>query len=332
MLTTDNIEFVILAAGKSTRNYPHSKGIPHKSLIPFGSRKVIDYIIKELLNSGAKHITIVCSDTKAKEAFQLCFTRERNIEEKFKKNGNIIGLELLQSLYIPDDIQIKYVIQHEPKGLGHAIGLANKQAQGRHLVVRMPDDIVISTKTSDRSSTVSNCIKQYINDNRGGNIFITRQVQDPSRWGIIDEGIFKEKPTSSKSNEAFHTMAILDSAIGKKLEEIATLIDMKDTPEYNAWQTKQTEVHFDKYLNEEISKNPETMSIRTFPIQQSDTYLDCGTLKGYEEALLYTLLKESVYKENNRKTAQILLTDCLIEECNQSNKKQQNNIDKKESN
>ena len=26
MLTTNDLEFVILAAGKSTRNYPHSKG------------------------------------------------------------------------------------------------------------------------------------------------------------------------------------------------------------------------------------------------------------------------------------------------------------------
>ncbi len=39
-MTPENLEFVVLAAGKSTRNYPHSKGIPHKSLVPFGSRKV----------------------------------------------------------------------------------------------------------------------------------------------------------------------------------------------------------------------------------------------------------------------------------------------------
>ena len=56
------------------------------------------------------------------------------------------------------------------------------------------------------------------------------------------------------------------------------------------------------------------MAIRTFPISKTDTYLDCGTLQGYEEALLYTLLKESVFKEKNKQTAQILLIDCMLED------------------
>ncbi|MBD5405207.1 NTP transferase domain-containing protein [bacterium] len=318
MLTTDDLEFVILAAGKSTRNYPHSKGIPHKSLIPFGSRKVIDYIIKELISSGAKHITIVCSDEKAKESFELCFTKEQKIEDKFKKNGNIIGLELLQSLYIPDDVEIKYVIQDKPKGLGHAIGLANKIANGRHLVVRVPDDIVLpnhAVKDAElRKSVVRRCIEKYIADGIGGNMFITRHVKDPSRWGIIDDGIFKEKPKESKSDEAFHTLAIFDKKVAKRLEEIANLIDTVGTEEYNLWETEGKEIHFDKYLNEEVKKDSKNMAIRTFPISKTDTYLDCGTLQGYEEALLYTLLKESVFKEKNKQTAQILLIDCMLED------------------
>ena len=318
MLTTDDLEFIILAAGKSTRNYPHSKGIPHKSLIPLGSRKVIDHIIRELINAGAKHITIVCSDEKAKESFELCFTKEKNIEDKFKKNGNIIGLELLQSLYVPDNVEIKYVIQHEPKGLGHAIGLANKVACGRHLVVRVPDDIVLPNHCAldkeARKSAVCRCIEKYVSDGIGGNMFITRHVKDPSRWGIIEDGIFKEKPSSSKSDEAFNTLAIFDAAIGKKLEEVADKIDTEGTEEYNLWKNEGKEIHFDKYLNEEVKKDPEKMKIRTCPILKTDTYLDCGTLQGYEEALLYTLLKESVFKERNKKTAQILLIDCILEE------------------
>ncbi len=318
MLTANDLEFVILAAGKSTRNYPHSKGIPHKSLIPLGSRKVIDHIIREMINAGAKHITIVCSDEKAKEAFELCFTKEPKIEEKFKKKGNIIGLELLQSVYIPDDVEIKYVIQKEPKGLGHAIGLANKVACGRHLVVRVPDDIVIPDHSiSDeylRKPVVCRCVEKYIKDGIGGNMFITRHVEDPSRWGIIDDGIFKEKPKECKSNEAFQTLAIFDAKVGKRLEEVANLVDTEGTEEYNLWNKEGTEIHFDKYLNEEVKKDPEKMKIRTFPIAKTDTYLDCGTLQGYEEALLYTLLKESVFKEHNKKIAEMLLIDCILED------------------
>ena len=318
MLTTNDLEFVILAAGKSTRNYPHSKGIPHKSLIPLGSRKVIDHIISEIISAGAKQITIVCSDEKAKEAFELCFTKEKKIEDKFKKNGNIIGLELLQSVYVPDDVEIKYVIQKEPKGLGHAIGLANKVAGNRHLVVRIPDDIVIpnhyAPSTELRKPVVRRCIEKYIADGIGGNMFITRHVDNPSRWGIIDDGIFKEKPETSKSNEAFHTLAIFDAKVAKRLEEVATAIDTEGTKEYDLWTKEGKEIHFDKYLNEEVQKDPAKMAIRTFPIANTDTYLDCGTLQGYETALLYTLLKESVFKEQNKETAQKLLIDCIIED------------------
>ena len=87
MLTTNDLEFVILAAGKSTRNYPHSKGIPHKSLVPFGSRKVIDFIMKQIILAGGKHITIVVADNSAVDAFKQCFSREPEIEEKFESKG-----------------------------------------------------------------------------------------------------------------------------------------------------------------------------------------------------------------------------------------------------
>ncbi len=309
MMTTNDLEFVILAAGKSTRNYPHSKGISHKCLMPFGSVKIIDFIMAELLYAGAKHITIVVSDEKAKEAFELAFAREKNIEEKFERSGNVIGLNLLKKVYIPNDVEIKYVIQKEPKGLGHAIGLANKLAGVRHLVVRLPDDIVISTFPDEnvfKNSLIVACVNEYIKGD-GGNMFITRQVEDPSRWGIIENGVFIEKPKESQSKEAFNTMAIFDKKVAARLEEVATLIDTMGTEEYNMWERQGKEIHFDKYLNDEVLKDKALMHIRTFVKRETDKYLDCGTIKGYEEALVYTLLKLSVFKDGNQKIAKEIL-------------------------
>ena len=277
--------------------------------MPFGSVKIIDYIMAELLSVGAKHVTIVVSDEKAKEAFELAFAREKQIEEKFEKNGNKIGLELLKKVYIPDYVEIKYVIQKEPKGLGHAIGLANKLAGGRHLVVRLPDDIVVSTIDNEnvfKNSLIVNCINEYIKGD-GGNMFITRKVEDPSRWGIIENGVFIEKPKESVSKEAFNTMAIFDKKVAKRLENVATLIDTVGTDEYNMWESQGTEIHFNKYLNDEVVKDKENMKIRTFPKRDSDRYLDCGTIKGYEEALVYTLLNLSLFKDNNKATAKDIL-------------------------
>ena len=47
----DNIEFVICCGGESTRNFPHSKGIPHKSLMPFGDMRLIDYVLKDIIDT-----------------------------------------------------------------------------------------------------------------------------------------------------------------------------------------------------------------------------------------------------------------------------------------
>ena len=43
----ENIEFVVACAGKSTRNYPHSKGIAHKCLMPFGDIRLIDCVLQD---------------------------------------------------------------------------------------------------------------------------------------------------------------------------------------------------------------------------------------------------------------------------------------------
>jgi UTP-glucose-1-phosphate uridylyltransferase len=296
------MEFVILAAGKSTRNYPHSKGLPHKSLMPLGSVKFIDRIMKEPIAAGIRHVTIVVADKNAKEAFEACFTREKNIEEKFAKSGNVVALELLQSLYIPDDMDIKYVIQKEPKGLAHATGLAARIAPGRHLAIRMPDDVIISRHVRrEKEPFVASVLKKYMRDGIGGNLFVTRRVPDPKRWGIIEDGKFYEKPQESKSCEAAQCLWIFDRSFAALLAEKAKAADTKGTPEYAAAASGR-EIHHADFLNDFISEHPD-MAIRTYPLGRDEIYLDGGTIQGYEEAMIYALLHESKFARHNRKVA-----------------------------
>ncbi|MEE3003212.1 MAG: sugar phosphate nucleotidyltransferase [Pseudomonadota bacterium] len=292
----EELEFIILAAGKSTRNFPHSKGIPHKSLVPFGSRKIIDHLMSEIISAGGKYITIVVSDDNAKKAFQECFKREEIVENKFKKSNNQIGLELLQSIYIPKDVNIKYVIQKEPKGLAHAIGLAAQEIKNRNLAIMLPDDIII---TNDGISVVKKVVEKYKNDGSKGNLFLTRKVNDISRWGIVENGKLIEKPKTSNSKEAAIMLFILDKVVGTRLIKAAINADTPGTYEYEKWQN-QEEIHHSRYLNEESTKDPESMAIRTFKICDEDIFLDCGTLEGYEKALLYTLTTTSFFREENR--------------------------------
>jgi len=298
----ENIEFVILAAGKSTRNYPHSKGLPHKSLLPIGSVKIIDKIMKEAIEAGVRHITIVVSDEHAKKAFESCFTREEKIERKFEKSGNSVGLELLQSLYVPEDIEIRYVIQKEPKGLAHAIGLAAAAAPGRAILWRYPDDLVVPRHVKRKPRPlVARMLDKYVEEGGRGNMFATRIVDDPARWGVIDNGVFLEKSTTTTSRDASCVAVIVDPSFAALLAEVANRADTGGTAEHKI-ASEGAEIHFANYINDFIAANPE-MRIRAFPMNRDDIYLDGGTIQGYEEAVLYSLLHESRFAKRNRRVA-----------------------------
>jgi len=302
-IDTGNLEFVILAAGKSTRNYPHSKGLPHKSLAPFGSRKVIDHVVSQIIEAGGRHITIVVSNEAVKSAFEACFVREPEIENKFLKKGDTIGLELLKSLYVPENVEIKYVIQPEPRGVGHAVGLVYSKMKNkeRSIVMIWPDDIILSdrytTFPENRASIYKRAVERYVREGGRGNLVITRRVTDPERWGVVLDGFYREKPKGLKSADAGVGCVIIDRDVCAELAKETKALDSGKKVDglvggemipFNA-------------MNRAVERNPKLMRVRSEPMLPSDTYLDCGTLEGYEKSLLYTLLTESKFNRTNFK-------------------------------
>jgi len=286
MKITD-IQFTILAAGKSSRNYPHSKGLPHKSLLPFGSKKIIDYILSEIILAGGKDITLIVSDQSAITAFQENFVREKGVEEKFKSSGNQVGLKLLKNIYLPDDVKINYIIQDKPRGLGHAIAMAAEISPDKHLGIILPDDLIIA---GDGGSIIKKVVDQYVADDRGGNLFLTREVEDVSRWGIIEDGYFKEKPETSVSKASSIMFFILDKKVAAFIyDEMVKLETVKSGQE----------IHYSDYLNHLIKEDPDHMKIRTMPLEANDLYLDCGSIEGYEKSLLFSLLNLSTFRKEN---------------------------------
>jgi UTP-glucose-1-phosphate uridylyltransferase len=300
-MSPENLEFVVLAAGKSTRNYPHSKGILHKSLVPFGSVKVIDFIMKQIVLARGKHVTIVVADEASVNSFKQCFSHEPEIEAKFEAKGKTQALAMLKGVYLPEDMDVKYLIQEKPRGTGHAVGRVYNQIRntGRNIVMIWPDDVVLSdkTKTSENSCIYKRAVDKYISMGCRGNLGITRPDDDPSRWGIIDEGYFKEKPKESKSNQAAFGLFIFDKKVCEKLYESSVAMDEgKDVDGLVGG-----ELAFASALNATIDEDPNTQKIQSIPMLDSDIYLDCGCIEGYEKALLYTLLAESEFKDDNLK-------------------------------
>lgn len=167
---------IIPAAGLGTRFLPATKAMP-KEMLPIVDKPTIQYIVEEAIESGIEDIIIVTGKGKRaiEDHFDNAFELEQNLIDKEK-------FELLEQVQATSKmVDIHYIRQKEPKGLGHAVWCARKFIGNEPFAVLLGDDIV-------RAETP--CLKQLINEfNRTHSsvIGVKRVPEDQTnRYGIID--------------------------------------------------------------------------------------------------------------------------------------------------
>lgn len=166
---------IIPAAGLGTRFLPATKAMP-KEMLPIVDKPTIQYIIEEAIASGIEDIIIVTG--KGKRAIEDHFDRnlelESNLEEKNK-------MALLEKINVSSNIDIHYIRQKEPLGLGHAIWCARNFIGDEPFAVLLGDDLVKSDEP---------CLKQLMNqyNETYSSIIGVQEVSDEDvhRYGIID--------------------------------------------------------------------------------------------------------------------------------------------------
>lgn len=305
----DNIEFIVACGGKSTRNFPHSKAVAHKSLMPFGDVRLIDVVLKDIVDLGAKHITLVCSSQDVVEDFKDALTPDRKTEEKLRKAGRVQIADALKSTFLPEDIDLKFVIQSEPLGTAHVLGLAHRASPDRHGVLIFPDDIILPRKMGDKS-WLSDLIGQFIKDEN--QILLTGvEKDDVSNNSIIHEGRLIEKP----KNPSNFVGGYSPYTFPKKLMDLATLKTdiLEQTGKLDASSAIAGEWIYTDLVNEFLDKNDpncETYTLKMHILNpEKFVMLDTGSLPLYELAQLYALFNLSVFKDDNIKHAKELLKD-----------------------
>lgn len=132
---------IIPAAGLGTRFLPATKAMP-KEMLPIVDKPTIQYIVEEAVESGIEDIIIVTGKGKRaiEDHFDSHFELEQNLLEKNK-------LELLKEVqYSSKLVDIHYIRQKEPRGLGHAVWCARKFIGDEPFAVLLGDDIVQAEK------------------------------------------------------------------------------------------------------------------------------------------------------------------------------------------
>ncbi|TFE29078.1 UTP--glucose-1-phosphate uridylyltransferase GalU [Cohnella luojiensis] len=168
---------IIPAAGMGTRFLPATKAMP-KEMLPIIDKPGIQYIVEEAVASGIEDILIVTG--KGKRAIEDHFDSSYELEQSLLSKGK---LDLLSEVQKPSDlIDIHYIRQKEPRGLGHAIWCARKFIGDEPFAVLLGDDIVQSDDVP--------CLKQMMDvyDKVQGSVLAVKKVSDDevSRYGIVD--------------------------------------------------------------------------------------------------------------------------------------------------
>ncbi|MGY6213116.1 UTP--glucose-1-phosphate uridylyltransferase GalU [Cytobacillus firmus] len=166
---------IIPAAGLGTRFLPATKAMP-KEMLPIVDKPTIQYIVEEAVASGIEDIIIVTGKGKRaiEDHFDFSFELEENLIQKQK-------FDLLEKVKEPSKVDIHYIRQKEPKGLGHAVWCARKFIGDEPFAVLLGDDIVQSDTP---------CLRQLMDeyDRTISSVIGVQTVssEETHRYGIID--------------------------------------------------------------------------------------------------------------------------------------------------
>ena len=144
---------VIPAAGLGTRFLPATKALA-KEMLPIVDKPTIQFIVEEALKSGIEEILVVTGKAKRsiEDHFDSNFELEYNLEQKGKT-------DLLKLVNDTTAINLHFIRQSHPRGLGDAVLQAKAFVGNEPFVVMLGDDLMDITNDDALPLT-----KQLMND------------------------------------------------------------------------------------------------------------------------------------------------------------------------
>lgn len=211
---------VIPAAGLGTRFLPATKAMA-KEMLPIVDKPTIQFIVEEALKSGIEDILIVTG--KAKRPIEDHFDANYELEANLKEKGKTDLLKLVEET---TDVNLHFIRQSHPKGLGHAVLQAKAFVGDEPFIVMLGDDLM-----EDTVPLTKQLINEY--DRTHASTIAVMEVphEETYKYGIINPGekvskdlynvknfVEKPKPEDAPSNLAIIGRYLLTPEIFAVLE------------------------------------------------------------------------------------------------------------------
>ena len=187
-------------AGLGTRFLPATKAQP-KEMLPLVDKPTIQYGVEEAVASGVSNIILVTG--RGKNAIEDHFDVSTELETFLESRGKTEQLEEIRK--ISSMINVSYVRQGEPLGLGHAVLVTEALVAGEPFAVILGDDVIDAEPPA---------LRQMIDvfERADGPVIAVERVPEDqvSSYGIVDvepaphlgRGVFRIKDLVEKPPRA----------------------------------------------------------------------------------------------------------------------------------
>ena len=248
---------IIPAAGKGARLLPYTENMS-KTMISVAGKPILGHVLDQVKSCGIRKVVFVVG---YKKEVIIDFVRERY-----------------------GDLDVSFVEQPEPKGLGHAIYLTKEHVSGPCFIL-LGDTII--------DGELPLLLQQH------KNAVGVKKVSDPSRFGVVElrKGkivSLEEKPVFPKSNLALVGAYALSDAgrLFSALEEVIS-----------SGKTVKNEIQLTDALSVMLERGEEIE-----PVLMKD-WFDCGTV----EVLLQT--NELLLQRHHQVPAEVSANNTIIAPC-----------------
>jgi len=271
---------LIPAAGLGTRFLPATKSMP-KEMLPIIDTPVIQYVVEEAIDSGIKDIIIITG--RGKRAIEDYFDDSPELEMYLTKRNDTELLKLVRD--VSSLVDIHYIRQKEPNGLGDAVLRAEKHIGDEPFAVLLGDDIIVNDKP---------CTAQLIENFEKYRKSIIA-VEEVSYEKLSSYGIIKGKPIDD-------SIYVLEDIIEKPtpltaFSNIGAVGRYVFTPEiFDCIRSAGTGFKSEIQLTDGIRLLNKSQII--YACKFKGTRFDTGDRLGYIKAIVNFAIKNENLKEN----------------------------------
>lgn len=169
---------IIPAAGLGTRFLPATKALA-KEMLPIVDKPTIQFIVEEARKSGIQDIVVV--DGKNKRSIEDHFDSNPELEDNLRDKHKDEMLKLVQET---TDINIYFIRQSHPRGLGDAVLTARDFISDEPFVVMLGDDL--NNINNNGTPLTKELIDSY--HETGASTLAVMRVphEDTSKYGVIN--------------------------------------------------------------------------------------------------------------------------------------------------